>query len=511
MMKDTSQSRRSRRIAVAAVCLAAATVLAGPRNAPAFGLDDVVQQASALAAKPFVAPKKIPDWLVKISYDDWRKLRFRPDKAWWRDRNLPFEVQFFHPGLFYDHTVKINDVDADGVHPIPFSPSMFDYGDSDFASKVPQDLGFAGFRLHYPIKRRDYKDEVIVFLGATYFRAVGRDENFGASARGLAIDTAVDSGEEFPSFREFWLVRPTRDAKQVAIYALADSPSMTGAFRFVVDPGVQTTVAVEARLFRRKPVTKLGIAPLASMYFHGENSDRYFDDFRPEVHDSDGLLIQSATGEWIWRPLYNPVRLAVNQFLTGGVQGFGLIQRDRDFTHYQDLETRQESRPSIWVVPKSDWGAGHVELVEIPTTNDYNDNIVAYWVPTVAKDAADPLSYSYVTYWYGDDPSRPPDGRAVATRRESGSEKGYDRFVVDFDGPRLQKLDADTVLRGVVSVGDASKGKIVEQVVMKNQATGGWRLMFQVAPTGSAPVELRAFLDLGGDALTETWTYTLIP
>src|SRR5262249_47540238 len=257
--------------------------------------------------KTFEAPKaRVPEWLGKITYDQWRDIRFRADQTLWRDKGLPFQVQFFHPGLYYDRTVKVNVIDGGSGKLQDFSPSQFDYGRNDFASKVPQDLGYAGFRVHAPIKKPDYFDEVIVFLGASYFRAVGKQQVFGMSARGIAIDTALPSGEEFPYFKEFWLVTPEAGAKELTIYAMLDSPSLTGAYRFVVRPGDQTAVAVDARIFLRREGKKLGIAPLTSMFFHGENSSPWREDFRPEVHDSDGLLVNFASGEWLWRPLDNP-------------------------------------------------------------------------------------------------------------------------------------------------------------------------------------------------------------
>lgn len=497
-----------RRLALAAVL---AVLAASP--ALAFDLDDVAAKAKSLAAQPFQDPVvTVPHWLSELSYDQWRDIRFRPEKALWRDRDLPFEVQFFHPGQIFDRVVTIHEVDATGVHPIPFSPGLFDYGKNDIASRVPQDLGFAGFRLHYPIKSPAYKDEVIVFLGATYFRAIGKDQGFGLSARGLAIDVAAPSGEEFPWFKEFWLVRPTRSANNVEVYALLDSPSVSGAYRFVIYPGVQTQVDVEARLFRRRDVAKLGIAPLTSMFLFGENSTRCFDNYRPEVHDSDGLLLWSDTGEWLWRPVENPATLQVHSYQMTNPRGFGVLQRDRDFRDYQDLETHQENRPSAWITPKGQWGPGRVELVEIPTNRDIHDNINAYWVPDKLPPIAEPVTFAYRMSAYGDDPGRPPAGRATATRRESGSREGSVRFVVDFEGKQLEKIPADDVLRAVVSVaGGEEQAHIVSQYVIKVPATGGWRLGFEVEPVGRGPFELRAYLDKAGSALTETWSYSLVP
>jgi len=495
------------------VALAVLATATAARSA-AFTFEDVVKIAEARSHEAFQRPAQIPEFLREISYDQWRDIRYRPDAAVWRDRALPFQVQFFHPGLYYDHTIKMYVVDADGSRPIEFSPSKFDYGRNEFASQVPQDLGPAGFRLHYPIKTKSYWDEVIVFLGASYFRAVGRDQGFGLSARALAIDTAVQTGEEFPYFDTFWLVRPTKDAKSMTIYALLESASVSGAYKFVVHPGKETAVDVEARLFFRKSVQKLGIAPLTSMFYSGEGNPAQKLDYRPEVHDSDGLLVSLANGEWLWRPLGNPERLHVSSLRADGLAGFGLLQRDRDFDHYQDLETRQDIRPSAWIIPKAGpvWEKGHVELVEIPTDEEINDNIVTYWVPDGLPKEQKPLELAYRILWYGEeDRARSPNGRAIDTRRDHGHDENTHRFVVEFDGEKLRKLPADAVLRGVVTVGDGGQGELLEDQVVKNVVTGGWRLVFEVRPSGSEPIELRAYLDQGGSALTETWSYVLEP
>ena len=338
------------------------------RTAGAFGLEDVAKRAKQLAGSAYADPRGgVPQWLLDLNYDHYRDIRFRPERALWRDRSLPFSVQFFHPGFLYDRAESIHVVSRSGtVSPVAFSPDQFDYGRNKFESRVPQDLGYAGFRIHHPIKSTSYHDEVAAFLGASYFRAVGRDQVYGLSARGVAIDTALSSGEEFPWFREFWLVQPAPGAKELTVYALLDSPSASGAYRFVVAPGAQTRVDVELRLFPRRTLDKLGIAPLTSMFLHGESGAGELNDYRPEVHDSDGLLVAARSGEWLWRPLQNPRDLSVASFELVSPRGFGLVQRDRDFDHYQDIEARPDLRPSAWVQPKGEWGKGRVELVEIP-------------------------------------------------------------------------------------------------------------------------------------------------
>jgi len=494
-----------RTVAVGALVLASRTTV----RAAALGLDDVAKKAQELAAAKFEDPRgKVPDWLQQLTYDQWRDIRFRPDSALWHDRVSAFEVQFFHLGLFYDRAVRMNVVDAKGVRPVEFSPSLFDYGKNKFASQVPQDLGFAGFRLHYPIKTPKYHDEVIVFLGATYFRGVGKKELFGLSARGLAIDTAESSGEEFPYFREFWLVTPAPAAKEMVVYALLDSPSMTGAYRFTIRPGEQTAVDVEVRLYARSEVKTVGLAPLTSMFFHGENTVHDVVDFRPEVHDSDGLLLQTGTGEWIWRPLDNPRALHVSSFQIEHPKGFGLIQRDRDFASYQDLEARSELRPSTWVEPVGAWGPGRVELVQLHTADETNDNTVAYWVPNELPTASRPLDLAYRLHWQGTEMQRPPGAWVLQTRAgRSFADLGDDeqQFVVDFTGPSLAALPSDAPVHAVVTA--PANGDIVESNAYRVEATGNWRMIVRVKQLRpSEPTELRGFLQNGKDVLTETWS-----
>jgi glucans biosynthesis protein len=489
------------------------TGLVPERDAAAFDLDDVIAKAEQLAKTPFqAATGQVPEWLLKINYDQWRDIRFRPDRALWKDRRLPFQVQFFHPGLYYDRTVKLHVVDAKGVQPVPFSPSEFDYGRNDFASKVPQDLGYAGLRIHYPLKTKSYYDEVAVFVGASYFRAIGRAHGYGLSARGIAIDTVEPSGEEFPAFTEFWLVTPPPGAKQLTLYALLDGPSITGAYRFVIRPGDETITQVDGRLFLRREVRRLGLACLTSMFAFGENTLRAREDFRPEVHDSDGVLLSFSNGEWLWRPLDNPKEIQINAFEMNSPKGFGLLQRDRDFDHYQDLETRAELRPSAWVTPHGDWGTGRVEVIQLPTAEEIHDNVVVFWVPQAPAKPGTPLSFGYTLAWYSDDPRRSPGGRAVSTRRDRGTMEDVHRFVIDFEGKKLNALPAEAAVRPVVSVAsEPDTGEVVDQHLVKNPVTGGWRLTFQVRPKKSVPLELRAFLAMEKAALTETWSYVVLP
>jgi glucans biosynthesis protein len=355
---------------------------------------------------------------------------------------------------------------------------------------------------------------VIVFAGASYFRAVAKNEVFGLSARGLAIDTGLSSGEEFPIFREFWLERPPQQARAMKIYALLDSQRLTGAYEFVVRPGERTIVDVKARLFERKRVKEFGIAPLTSMFLYGEEKPRPPGDWRPEVHDSDGLSIASGTGEWLWRPLINPEKLQISYFELDNPRGFGLLQRDRRFSDYEDLETRHELRPNAWITPIGNWGKGQVKLVEIPSPKETNDNIVAYWIPRNLPPVGQPIEISYRIHFQSDDPIDVASGRVTATWVGIGDKDDLRRFVLDFEGGKLKSLPTDATVKPVISIGP--DGQLVQQNSSKNPVTGGWRVAFQVKAPKDKPLQLRAFLQYEKDpttkdALTETWSYMLQP
>jgi len=496
-------------------CLCRVTVwlaLAAPLLAHAFGFDDVAARAKAESQAPYRAPAATaPADLKALTYDQYRDIRFKPERALWRQDGLPFELMFFHIGKFQTLPVSINEIGPNGVRHIGFDPRDYDYGKNKLDTSRWPDLGHAGFRVHYALNAPGYKDELAVFLGASYFRALGAGQRYGLSARGLAIDTVGGKGEEFPRFKEFWIERPAANATTLTIYALLDSPRAAGAYRFVLHPGKETAVDVTARLYLREGVATLGIAPLTSMFQHGENSPRS-DEFRPEVHDSDGLMIQGGDGEWLWRPLVNPGRAQVSSFTVRDVRGFGLMQRDRNFANYEDLEARYERRPSAWVVPQGDWGAGRVEMLQLPTPDETNDNIVAYWTPERLPAPGQPLELSWRVLWQGDAQARPPNGWTVQSRLGRGYKKlGPDEFqyVIDFAGPALDALGADARVDAVATA--VANARLIEQNAYPNEARGGYRMTLHVKRIDrSKPVELRAFLQHGSHALTETWT-TLIP
>jgi glucans biosynthesis protein len=495
-----------------ACCTLLLTVAALP--AQAFDFNDVAAQAKALSEKPYDKPEtRLPKALIDLGYDQYRQIQFKPDHALWHNSKLPFELQFYHPGLYYSQMVKINLVTATGVRPVPFNPDDFDYGNLQIDKSQLSGLGYAGFRVHYPLNTKKYKDELLSFLGASYFRALGKGQRYGMSARGLAIDTGMMTGEEFPAFTEFWIAWPRPQDRQLTIYALLDSRRVTGAYKFIVRPGDSTVMDVQVRLFLRSSVGKLGLAPLTSMYLFGENQPSppdFHQDFRPEVHDSDGLQVQTDK-EWLWRPLVNPRRLLITSFGTVNPRGFGLMQRDRDFHDYEDLDDRYDLRPSTWVEPKGDWGAGRVELVEIPTPDETNDNIVAYWVPDKMPQPHQPFDLSYTLSWEMHQQTHPPDAWVAQSLRGQGSQKEDDgsiRFTLDFVGPALAKLPADAPVISGVWLDD--NAQLIDRQVVHNDVTHGWRVIIHFKRLDDdKPVEMRAFLSKDKKPLSETWSYIL--
>ena len=522
-MSDVHLSRRSLLLATTAVAasptLLAQTPAQAPQPAvtpaapPRFRYDDVVKRARNLIDSPFEpTPPPLPEPVAKLDFDQWRDIRFRPDRSLLASNGGPFRMQLFHPGFLYKRPVTVH-VIRDGVPaPIPYAANLFDYGKLKIDRPLPVGLGFAGFRLHAPLNDPRVHDEMISFLGASYFRFLARDQQYGLSARGLALNVGGRE-EEFPVFTNFWVEQPGPDADHAVIYALMESESLTGAYQFLVFPGPRTTVEVIANIFVRKPVQRFGVAPLTSMFFVGENDRRYRDDYRPELHDSDGLLIHSGAGEWLWRPLRNPKEPENSVFLDNNVRGFGLMQRDRVFEHYQDLDLNYERRPGYWIEPHDGWGEGQVELVELPTADETNDNIVAFWRPKAPVEAGQSLTFRYRMRAFTGTEGLNPGGMAINTFRTSpralGSNEpvtpGTTRFIIDFGGGDLGYHLA--AAQNVQIVASASVGKVTRSVLTPNPATKGFRALIDVeAPPGQV-TDLRAFLKAGSRVLTETWTY----
>jgi glucans biosynthesis protein len=511
-------------LAVAGGAIAAIVAGTGVRPASAQGASGNVQAnfavdgpytrstvadiARKLAASPYQSlESSLPQVLVDLTYDQYRDIRFRPERAIWAGTGLPYQMQMFHPGSIFKEPVEIAIVtDGQAAH-LAYDPEMFVMG-----PLVPQpipdvDFGFSGLRLHGLINRPDYFDEVAVFQGASYFRSLGAGQVYGLSARGLALKTADPEGEEFPLFRAFWVETPVAGGDTIVVSALLDSPSTTGAYRFSIRHGSTTQMDVEAQLFPRVDLDRVGLAPGTSMFFFSPNNRRDIDDFRPAVHDSDGLLMLTGRGERLWRPLANPRDLQISAFVDQSPRGFGLIQRERDFDRYQDLEAAYERRPSLWVEPVGDWGAGAVTLVEIPTDAEVHDNIVAYWAPKDRIPANTEYAFAYRLSWGGEPPTQKPTAIVAASasgRAPGPTDSAVRLFVVDYELPEGVDRASLGTRKATVT---ASKGTVRNVVVRDHPAIEGIRLSFELDPGAETLVEIRATLAFETPLACETWVY----
>jgi periplasmic glucans biosynthesis protein len=475
-------------------------------------LKGLARSMAAAAYKPNSAALPAP--ISKLSWDQWQSIRYRDDHSLWFGEGLRFQARFFHLGFTVTKPVRLYTVDRGQAQELAYDSAMFDYSRSGVEGhKLPANLGFAGFRLLF---HTDWVRDVAAFQGASYFRAVDSDKQYGMSQRGLAIDCGTAQPEEFPDFVAYYLERPAKDSSHLTIYALLDSPSIAGAYRFGIDVSDSIVMDIDAALYPRKTIDRLGVAPGTSMFFYGSNDRRASADWRPQVHDSDGLQINNGANEWLWRPLINPSAVRVNSFVDDAPHGFGLMQRDRDFDHYQDDGVFYDRRPSCWVEPRGNWGKGAVMLVEIPTVDETFDNVVNFWTPADKPQRGQELLYAYRLYWCKYNPVVYALAQVAATRDGIGGIVGQKhtyfswRFVVDFAGGDFPLLGEDAHVEPVIS---ASRGQIEITSARPLHSIHGWRAIFDLKPTDEStePINLRLHLAVNGQALTETWIYQYTP
>ncbi len=524
---ETSLHRRQFLTALAALsahgfvfhpALASSQTLFGPEAT--FDLDWLRDHAKQLAKTDWEAPvAKHPGILRQIDYDAFQHIRFRTERSIQLGDHKNAPVQLFHLASLFLEPVHMHVVAGETAREILYDPHLFETPEGHPARELrAADLGFAGFRVMAP----DLKTDWLAFLGASYFRTSGPFNQYGISARGLAIDTAMPHPEEFPRFSAFWLEPAAKDdGEALAVSALLDSKSVTGAYRIKtkrmsVAGGLRKIeMEIDASIFARQDVARLGIAPFSSMFWYGEGSRKQAKDWRPEIHDSDGLAILTGAGEHIWRPLNNPPRVMTSAFVDNDVKGFGLMQRDRDFAHYLDDGVFYERRASVWVEPLEGWGKGAVHLVEIPTDDETNDNIVAYWCPDEPLRAGQERRFRYKLSWLDKGPMPEDLGRTIATWTGLGGRPGQKRpegvrkFVIDFHGQVFAGLDRND---GVEIVASSSRGTVVNAYTHPVvDQPNRWRAIFDLRATGPDVVDLRAYLRQGDKALSETWIYQYFP
>jgi len=470
-----------------------------------FSNQTVIDLAKKLAQSPMKPAEKAPQALTDMDYSKYRQINFQQNQAVWGNTPTKFSVQLFAPGFIFNDLVSIDVVENGRAYPLNVSSDSFKTPNEEISKLISQVGKFAGLRLHYPINKADVNDEFVVFQGASYFRAISQGQSYGLSARGLAVDVAQPKGEEFPMFKQFWIERPSSSQDAIVVHALLDSKSVTGAYRFGIYPGKPTHISVKATLFPRVDLNHVGIAPLTSMYMYNTSLDASdVPDYRRAVHDSEGLQILTGNGEMLWRPLNNPKSLQVSAFSDTSPKGFGLIQRHRAFEDYQDLEANYHTRPSAWIKPMNDWGAGHVELVEIPSNSETNDNIVAYWQPKEGLKKGQSYTYKYLMTWSNDTPVSLDSPRVVRSAKGVKLFKTNPEVVIDFNKMPDVNVDDLTIDASI------SKGKILEAIAVKNPHQNGVRVYVSFDPQDADLAELRVQLKQEDTAISPTWLYRWI-
>lgn len=485
-----------------------------------FSFPQLIERARQLAAQPYREPPRPGAGIVaKIDYDEHGQIRHRPELALWAEGPGAFPATFFHLGKWFQQPVHLHVVDGDRAREIRYRRDYFAMPADNPAMRMPDDAGFAGFRFHESRWRDDWRtQDWVAFLGASYFRTIGALGQYGLSARGIAVDTAVAGPEEFPQFREFYLEPAATPETPARVYALLDGPGISGAYRFEMYRREGVLIEVDCQLFLRRDITRLGIAPLTSMFWYGEHGRGRDLDWRPEIHDSDGLAIWNGAGERIWRPLRNPPYATASSFVDFNPRGFGLLQRDRDFEHYLD-GVRYDRRPSLWIEPLGDWGEGSVQLVELPTDDEIHDNMVAMWVPAGPARQGNHYAYRYRMHWLGDEPYPARDlAHVIATRAGRGGEPGtirkpgQVRYVVEFAGGALAGLDPKAEVEAVVSSSTGAERILLARAEPVPSVSGRWRALFDLAFKPGEVADLRLFLRQGERALSETWLFQhLVP
>lgn len=453
-------------------------------RAAAFSAAEVEDMARDLAARPFVPLRDdLPPALAALDYDKWRRITFRREAARWAGESHGFTLQAFGRGYLFPHRVALHEIAGGVAQPWDWRAADFRF---DGVVEPPAELGFSGFKLLGELNAPGRQDEIVSFLGASYFRALGRGHAYGISARAIALD--VGGAEEFPDFRALWIERPAGGA--VTIHALLDGPSVAGAYRFVVQPGDETVMDVSACLFPRVALGALGLAPASSMFRGAPQDPGRVPDSRPAVHDSDGLLIAFNDGQRLWRPLGNPVAPRLSHFDAPMPRGFGLLQRARAFADFGDGEARYHQRPSLWVEPRGEWGPGRVGLLELPTATEYEDNVAAFWQPARPVPAGEAFRAAWRLRWCDNAPREPTLATVRATRRW----RGGNSFEIDYAGDAATEAEAELT---------ASAGIVGPPRLMP--IPGGARLSFDYRPPATGEADLEARLVRQGRPVAEAW------
>jgi glucans biosynthesis protein len=485
----------------------AAPVESQPPAPPPFDHANVIQMARDLSKQPYKAPSSpLPEVFASLNYDGYVGIKNKPNSGVWAGSHLGFALEPLHRGFIFSTPMQINLVENGAVHTLAYDPSAFDFGRLTPPAN-PQDIGFSGFRVLQEHDNGGFT-EVAIFQGANFFRALARGQNFGTFARGLSIRTADPRGEEFPLFRAVWIERPMLADNTLIIHALLDSDSVAGAYRFTMRPGDATIIDTECTLFPRVALDRFGLATMTAASLFGPIDRRRADDIRPAVAELTGLQMLTGAGEWVWRPVSNRETLQISAFVDENPSGFGFLQRDRDFDHFQDDDQHWEMRPSLWIEPLGDWGKGSVTLVEIPSTSEVNQNVIAYWQPNAPLTAGSETSFAYRQFWCWSPPSSPALASVVDSRGGrapgGGTNSRRRRFLVEFSGNMFAGTQHASDITPVLNT---SAGSMLGIRTFLSRDRKSFRVLFDMDPGSEPLVELRLLLQAQGNPISETWLY----
>ena len=461
---------------------------------------------------PLPEPALAPPW-SELTYQQFISIAFDHDQAIWldksrKDNGSPFWLETFHRGYVQETKVKLYAVTGKDVQPIPFDPEKFDYSSAGDVAKPDASLGHAGFKVAGPFPGFDDPQEMLSFLGGSYFRSRARDNVYGASARGLAVDIALNKDEEFPAFRTFWIHKPELEDTTMRVLAWLNGPSVSGAYEFVLTPGVKDSkIDVRCKVFFRKDPEKVGVAPLTSMWIWGDGLAGPPKEKRPAVHDSDGLLIHSEVEGWIWHPFARQAYPSVSFRPVETLLGFGVLQRNRAFFHFDDHNALYNLRPSIWVEPKTPWKNGRVELLEIPGSHEGIDNIGAYWVFNEPPSTSSPLELAYsIDFFSGNVEDHKRLGHATDLTIERAKDKSI-KMSVRFSGEAIKEIGPERSLWLNARLRD---GRLISTST-KRTKTGDWLAYLHFLPTGAGPVDVEMQLLGEQGRLSEIVNYLCPP
>ena len=468
-----------------------------------FDPNTVVEVARQLARRAYMAPSTdLPDTLRNLTFEQYQAIHIHRKDRVWDAEGRGFVIEPLHRGFVYQNPVTIYIVEDGTIRRLAYDVSRFEFGG---VPPPPQaDLDFSGFRVLFRDRGAEDTREVASFQGASFFRGLAKGQVPGLMARGLALRPADARGEEFPLFRAFWIERPNALSDEIVAHALLDSESACGAYRFTIRPREETIIDVECTIFARNLLDHVGYGGIAGMFLLGAQSHRIDDDVRPEVHDANGLQLHTGQDEWIWRPVTNPETLQISVFSDQNPKGFGLLQRLRDPLAYQDQEKGFERRPSLWIEPIGDWAEGAVQLLEIPSTNETNPNILAYWRPKAQIAAGSQTSFALRQFWTWSAPDRPDDATVQATRTGHGSAPNRRRFIVEFSSSRFTDHAA---IAGISAAASTSKGKISDIRLTPHVERKTLRVTFELDFGGETLCELHLVLMESGKTASETWLY----